>query len=170
MKRGNATHQATVHLLGEGRVFIVSAQSRLHVAHGDLTVKRRQGAYKGGGGITVDQHQIGLGCGQNALHPGQRLGGDGEQALAGLHNIQIVIRLQAKDVQHAVQHLPVLGGNGAEAFKRLLPGQLPHQGDHFDGLGPGAEHRKDPQFLHGSSSPSPTSSSSVSTSPSGSSR
>ena len=31
---------------------------RLHVAHGDLLVKRRQRPGKGGGGVPMDQHQV----------------------------------------------------------------------------------------------------------------
>ncbi|CAN4010729.1 hypothetical protein LPJCHP_LPJCHP_10090, partial [Dysosmobacter welbionis] len=44
------------------------------------------------------------------VHAGEALAGDGGQRLPGGHDVQIPVRLHLKDLQHAVQHLPVLGG------------------------------------------------------------
>ena len=67
---------------------VPGAQPRLHVAHGDLLVKRRQRPGKGGGGVPMDQHQVGPHLLKHLFQPQQALGGDGGQGLAGLHDIQ----------------------------------------------------------------------------------
>ena len=55
-----SAHQRPVHLLRKGRVLVIGPQSRLHMAHRDLVVKGGQSPGKGGGGIPMDQHQVGL--------------------------------------------------------------------------------------------------------------
>ena len=84
------------------------------MAHGDLVVEGRQRAGESGGGVPVDKHQVGPDLLQHAVHPGQAPGSDGGQGLPWLHDVQIVVGLQLKDLQHAVQHLPVLGGDAAD--------------------------------------------------------
>ena len=152
---GQPPHHGAVHLLREGGVAVPGAQPRLHVAHGDLLVKRRQRPGKGGGGVPMDQHQVGPHLLKHLFQPQQALGGDGGQGLAGLHDIQVELGDNAEYVQHRVQHLPVLGGDAAKAFNPLPALQLLHQGGHFDGLRPGAEYGHHLQLIHAHSLPSP---------------
>ena len=44
---GNVAHEGAVHLLGEGRVFVIGAQSRLNVPDGNFVVKCRKCAREG---------------------------------------------------------------------------------------------------------------------------
>ena len=148
---GDIPHQLAVHLLREGGVLVPGAQAGLHMAHRDLAVEGRQGPGEGGGGVPVNQHQVGPGLLQHPLHAQQALGGDGGQGLPGLHDVEIVIGRQAENLQHRIQHFPVLGGDAADGLDVRPLLQLQHQGGHLDGLRPGAEDGHDTDGLHGSS-------------------
>ena len=65
---GNGAHQLPVDLLGEGGPLVIGAQPGLHVAHGDLVVEGGQRPGEGGGGISMDQHQVGPGLLQHPVH------------------------------------------------------------------------------------------------------
>ena len=82
------------------------------------------------------------------VHAGQALAGDGGKGLPGGHNIQIPIRFDIKDLQHAVQHLAVLGRHAAKALDLRSGGQLLHQRTHFNCFRPGAENAHNPQLVH----------------------
>ena len=97
---GNGAHQLPVDLLGEGGPLVIGAQPRLHVAHGDLVVEGGQRPGKGGGGVAVDQHKVGPGLLQHPVHAIEALGGDGGQGLPGLHDIQVVVGFQGKNIQY----------------------------------------------------------------------
>ena len=91
--------------------------------------------------VAMDQYHIGLDLFKHIPHPGKHPSCDIIQVLPLLHNIQIVIRLYFKYLQHLVQHLPMLPGyahHRPELPRMLL--ELFHQGTHFDGFGAGAEN------------------------------
>ena len=96
----------------------------------------------------MDQDQVRPGLLQDLLHAQQGPAGNGGQSLLGLHDVQVVVGLYPEDVQDAVQHLPVLGGNAAEAFNAGTGGQLLYQRAHFDGLRTGAEDAHDTHVFH----------------------
>ena len=148
MQVGDGPHHLPVHLLGVGGPLVIGPQAGLHVAHRDLVVESGQRPGKGGGGVAVDQHQVGLGLLQHPVHAGEAFGGDGGQGLPGLHYVQVEIGLQPEDVQHGVQHLPVLSGDTAQGLQLRALCQLQGQGGHFDGLGPGAENGHNLDFIH----------------------
>ena len=155
VQSGDAPHQPAVHLLRVGGVFVIGPQTRLYMAHLNLVVEGGQGPGKGGGGVPVDQHQVGFGLLQHPFHAQEAFGGDGGQGLPGLHDVQIKVGLELEHIQHGVQHLPVLGGDAAEGLHGGTALELGHQGGHFDGLRPGAENGHDADRLHfASSSPS----------------
>ena len=93
MEVSDGTHQPAVDFLRVGGPLVPGAQTGLHVAHGDFVVKRGQCPGEGGGGIAVDQNQVGAGLLQYAVHAVETLGGDGGQSLPGFHNVQIVVWL-----------------------------------------------------------------------------
>jgi hypothetical protein len=55
--------------------------------------------------------------------------------LAGLHEIEIEIGFYAKDRQHLIKHLPVLGGDANERLKRRVLLKCIDQGTEFDRFG-----------------------------------
>ena len=148
MQRGQIAHQRAVHLLGEGRVFIISTQSRLHMAHRHLVVKRRQRAGKGRGGIAVYQHQIGLRLLQHAVHSENGARRNGRKGLLLLHDVQVILRLQAENSHDGIQHLPVLPRQAADALDVFPRGKFSDQRRHFDCLRARSEHRHYLNFLH----------------------
>ena len=89
----DGAHQLPVDFLGVGGPLVIGAQPRLHMAHGNLVVEGGQRPGEGGGGVAVDQHQVGPGLLQNAVHAVETLSGDGGQGLPGLHHVQVVVGL-----------------------------------------------------------------------------
>ena len=144
----NGRHQLPVHLLRVGGVLVVGPQPRLHVAHRHLMVEGGQGPGKGGGGIPVDQDHVRLQGVDGLVHAHETLAGDGAQGLPGGHDVQVPVRLHVKDLQHAVQHLPVLGRDAADGREPLPGRQLLDQRGHLDGLRPGAEDAHNPSLFH----------------------
>ncbi|MNR50099.1 hypothetical protein D3C85_1695690 [compost metagenome] len=59
-----------------------------------------------------------------------------------LHDVQIIVGIQAEQIEHLVEHLPVLAGNAHLSVKALIGGKRQSERSHFDGLGPRAEHAK----------------------------
>ena len=138
---GDAASDLAVHLLGPGAVDVVGAKAGLHVAHGNLLVEGSEGSGGGGGGVAVDQHHIWLARLEHVAHTGEHAGGDIVQVLPLLHDIEVVVGLDAEDVQDLVQHLPVLAGDadpGFEVFRMLL--ELLDQRAHLDGLRPRSKY------------------------------
>ncbi|MNH38885.1 hypothetical protein D3C79_999810 [compost metagenome] len=86
------TGQLAVGLFRPRRVQIAGAQARLHVSNRDTLIKSRQAGRQRGGCVTVDQHHIRLEFFQNAFQAFQNATGNLTQSLAGLHDVQIVIR------------------------------------------------------------------------------
>ncbi len=148
MQRRNLPDQAAVDLLWEGGIFIVGAQPGLDVADRDLMVKRRERACKGGRGVAVHQHNFGLGFQQDVVQPAQRFFGDGGKRLALLHNIEVKIRFNLKNIQHLVEHFPVLRGHADNGFGVFAACQLVHQRGHFNRFRAGAENGHYFNLLH----------------------
>ena len=151
---GDQVNRLPVEFLREGRIQIVGAQPRLHMAHGDLQIKTGQRRHKGGGGVAMHQHHIGLFVFQYFLDPDENVDGHIEQGLIFLHDAQIVLGLHVEAFQNLIQHLPVLTRNADNRFQFGMLAHLQHQRTHFDGFGPGAEDQHD--FLHERTSFSPS--------------
>jgi len=88
----------------------------------------------------MDQDQIRLGDLDHLLQSGKRPGGDIKQGLAGLHDVEIVIRRHTEKLHDLVKHFPVLRRQGNLALKAVIRLQSLHQGQHFNGFRPGAEY------------------------------
>ena len=133
---------AAVHLFGKGLGQIPGAQAGFHVAHRNAAVKRRQRAGRGRAGVAVHQHVVGLFLLQHAIGTCHHAGEQAVERLVGLHDGEIVLRLQAEQIHHLVQHLPVLAGDAHHALDAPRLRQGRDQWRHLDGLGTGPEKRK----------------------------
>ncbi|MBV6394155.1 MAG: hypothetical protein KPEEDBHJ_03404 [Anaerolineales bacterium] len=69
------------------------------------------------------------------------------QSLIFAHQVQVVIRLDLKQVQYLVEHLSVLGGDAYPRLHAGFGGKLTDDRGKFDRFGAGAENSKD---SHGS--------------------
>ena len=132
VQRGDPADERAVHLLREGRPTVKGTQTSLHMADRDFGVKRRERPGEGGCRIAVDKHQIGLRRFQHGLHPIEHTRSDAGQILTLLHNVQVIVRLNAKLLHHGIQHLTVLrrDANHASDLGAFL--KLQYQRRHFD--------------------------------------
>lgn len=83
----------------------------------------------------------------------QALFGDGRERLARLHDVQVVIRLDAEDIEHLIEHFTVLCGNADDGLGVLVLFQCVYERRHLDGLRAGAENGHNLDFIHVCSSP-----------------
>ena len=111
------------------------------MAYWNLAVEGGEGGGHRGRRVAVDQHDIGFHFVQDIPHAGQHPGGDVIQVLSLFHDVQVIVGLHPENLQHLVQHLPVLAAyadKGFELFGMLL--ELLDQRTHLDGLRPGSEN------------------------------
>jgi hypothetical protein len=121
---GNLGNQPPVGFLGVGAEQVIGAESGFNVADGNLVVEGGEGGGEGGGGVALDDHEIGRSLdkivGQSLQAPASNIG----EGLARLHDRQIAIAPQVKKIHHAIHHFPVLsrqhhfGLEAAIALKR----------------------------------------------------
>ena len=71
-----------------------------------------------------------------------RLRQQGIQRLRGLHQVQVEVRLDEKEVEHLVQHLAMLGRDADVDAEAGVGLKGAHQRSELDGLGPGAENEQ----------------------------
>ena len=87
MPLGQQAYALAVEFLREGGIQIPGAQSRFHVAHRNLLIKRRHSAGIGGGGIPMHQNCVRLFFFDNFPHAQQHRGRDVIQILPRLHDL-----------------------------------------------------------------------------------
>jgi hypothetical protein len=108
---GNDSHHPAVHLLREGLPLVVGTQAGLHMGHCDSRIKGSQGCSSGGGGISLDYYPVRLLSPQERLQGRQYGGGNPAGCLVWLHEVEVIVRDNGKELEHLVQHLTVLAGN-----------------------------------------------------------
>ena len=82
----------------------------------------------------MHKYCIGLLRFKNIAHPGQHPTGDVRQVLSGLHEVQVYVRGDLKQLQHLIQHLSVLRGDADDGLQRRCGLQRMNERRHFDGL------------------------------------
>ena len=114
-----------------------------NVADGNPRVKSRQRAAQSSRRVALHVDDIGLRIGHHRLqrreNPRRRRG----QRLAGSHRVEIVIRNNAKDFQHLVEHLAMLRGHRDANIELRGPRlHVQNDGAELDGFRAGAEDEK----------------------------
>ena len=113
------------------------------MANLDFAVKGRQCADKGGCGVALDQYAVGFDFIQYRFKALQSFGGDVKKRLVGLHEVEVMVGIDLKEIKYLIQHLPVLGSDanlrGETAFR--LPAKA-YQRRHFNGFRTGAKDEK----------------------------
>jgi hypothetical protein len=95
----------------------------------------------------MHEHCVGLCFGKHAAHPFEHTHCYVGQVLTLLHYVEVEIGCDAEYVKNLVEHLPVLPGYGYYGVEAVAaPLQFLDYGRHFDGFGPGAEHKH--YFFH----------------------
>ena len=78
------------------------------MAHRNLAIISGERANHGGRGIALDNHAVGF-CGiEHAANRLQQARCERIKRLPGLHEVEVIIRNDAADREHLIQHLPVL--------------------------------------------------------------
>ena len=99
-------------------------------------------------GVAVDEHEVRPLQFQHGGNLPEHGGSHVVQSLPGAHEVQVVGRRDGEEVQHGVQHLPVLRGDADDAGE---PSRAATQGGdhgcHLDRLGPGPEDDENPKCL-----------------------
>lgn len=141
---GNGAGDFAVDFFGERRVLVARAQARFNMTHRYAGVVRSQAGGQGCGGVAMHQHQIRLLCSQHPLEAGQNAAAQVVQILTGLHDVQVMLGRDVKQMENLVQHLAVLGRDADHGFAVRCSGlKAFDQGSHLDGLGAGAKDDED---------------------------
>ena len=144
MDVSNGAGKPAVHFLGEWGLLIASAQPRLDMPHGHACVESGKAGGERGGGIAMHKDKVGLLLLQHALETREDIAGDVVQILSGLHDVQIVLRHDVEQIEHLVQHLPVLRGDANDGLNLTSTGlQALDQRRHLDGFRAGAKNEHD---------------------------
>ncbi len=131
--------EPAVHFLRPGGVDVAGAQSGFDVADGDFGVERGQRGGEGRGRVALHQHAVGPEVGIHLAQPFEHRGRDVGQPLAVPHHVKVAVRADGEQVQHLIQHLPVLRGDADERRDAGGFGEAADDRRHLDGLGAGAD-------------------------------
>ena len=137
--------QSTVHFFRVRGIFIISAQTCLHMSYRNLLIKSRQ---KRSRRIAVHQYQIRFFLLKNRPDQRENIRCDRMQRLRHFHDLQIIIHLNLKNIDHLLQHFPVLPCQADDALYLLIFPHFFDQRAHLDRLRPGAENAHNLYLLH----------------------
>ncbi len=122
-------------------------QPRLDVPHGYLLIEGSHGGGHRRGSVTMHKHDVRMSLLQHIAHLEQHLSRHVVKVLSLAHDVEVILRTDAEDAEHLVEHLTVLAGHAdyrLEVFGVVLEGL--HQWCHLDGFRPCAEDEH--HFLH----------------------
>ena len=143
MQSRKPRRQRAIGFFRPGRLKVPTAEARLNVANGYLPIKSRERGAQHCSRVALHKNQIRCLGSQVTIQSLQGPGGQAGQGLAWPHQIQVNVRLNAKDLQHLIQHLPMLRRHTDPALKaRVLSDRQDDRGQ-FDSLRPGAEDNAD---------------------------
>ena len=111
VKLRDQTDRLPVEFLRIRRIHLIGSKSRLHMTDRNLLIECGEPRGKGRCGISVHQYDIRLFYPENFAHSHKNCCCYIGQILSLLHNIQVVIRNDAEDIKHLLQHFPVLAGD-----------------------------------------------------------
>lgn len=107
---GEYAGQAPVGLLGPGLLQVAGAQAGLDVADGNVAVEGGQRGDEAGGGVAVDQDDIGLDLFIGLVELVQQVAGQAVEGLVLGHHLQVLVDLEAKGGENLFEHFAVLAG------------------------------------------------------------
>ncbi len=101
-------HKLAILFLWERPIFVIRTQSCLHVGYRDLQIECSQRSSKSCRGIALDNQQGRTFPLQNRSNPLKNPNRNIKGALVRIHDIEVVVGHNIKQVQYFVQHLSVL--------------------------------------------------------------
>ena len=140
MKRCKTAHRTAVHFLRPWVVQIARAQARLNMADRNFAIIGGNRARHHRGRVALDDHPIGLLLVQNLANLNQSASGQRIERLAGRHQIEIMVRGDARKRQHLIEHFAMLSRHANAAFKARIGLQCVHKREQLNRLWPSAEN------------------------------
>lgn len=137
---------AAVDFFGEGGGFVAGAEAGLDVAEADAVVEGEEAADHAGGGVALDDEGVGAEVFEDGFEVLEDAGAEGGEALAGGHEVEVVVGPEGEEVENLIEHFAVLGGEADAAVGIGAGAEGEHKGGEFNGFGAGSE--EDENFLH----------------------
>ena len=113
------------------------------MADRNAPVKGGQRCGEAGRRVAMDQNPVRFLVIENIAQATEDGTGDMGQVLIITHDIEVVFGDNPKEVEHLVQHIPVLGGNRHLGIDAVRCRQGLDDRRHFDGFGTGSKHTQD---------------------------
>ena len=126
--------------ISEGQIF--GLLGCFHMADRDLAVECSYRRSHRSSCISMNKDDIRLRFIQHIAQPKEYTGSHVVQVLTLLHDVQVIIRIHSENLQHLIQHLPMLPRYAdycLECFRMLL--ELLDQRAHLNGLRAGSENK-----------------------------
>jgi hypothetical protein len=108
MQRGDRTDDPSVYLFRKRRVVVSRAQARFDMVDGNLVIEGRDRRGHGRGGVALHHDAIRAECRQCVVHSPEHPRRQLRQGLVRLHQIEINVGSDVGDLEHLIEHLPVL--------------------------------------------------------------
>ncbi len=143
MQIAESCGERSIRFFRPGRAQIAGAQTRLHMAYRNPSVKSGQSRRQSGRRIAVNEDPIRSQLGDDTLHAFENCDRDVGQRLPGAHQIEIDVGRDRKEVQHLIQHLSMLRGHADSCIDPGSVLQRLHQRRHLDRFGTGADDEQD---------------------------
>ena len=142
MQARDRADDLAIHLFRPWVIDVARAQAGLDMVNRNLAVIGGQSARHGGGGVALHHHAIGLLLVHHPAQIGDERGGQRIEALIRAHQVKIVIGGDPGDLQHLIQHAPVLCRHANPCVKTRVRLQRGHHREQLDRLGTGAENHE----------------------------
>ncbi len=122
MQRGDGADDLAVDLFGPRMVDVAAPQPRLDMADRDLAVVGGDRPGHRGGGIALHNDPVGPLLIHHPAKAGEQRRGEPVEGLVGLHQVEVMIGRDPRDLQHLVEHSAVLRADADAAVEaRYLP-------------------------------------------------
>src|SRR3954447_22557398 len=144
MNRRDPSHQHAIHLFRKRLAHVTGPQSCLDVADRNICVKACERSTERSGCVTLHEDNVGGSILDYRLKLGQNTAGRLHQSLPRRHHVQVIIRLDLKNVKDLIEHLSVLCSD--THLNLQLFGSLTEVVDNWtqlDRFRPGAKNKQD---------------------------
>jgi hypothetical protein len=143
--RHDLGNEAAVHLLRKRAERVAGTQACLDVADRNAMVKSRKRSREGGSGVTLDQDECGSFALDNRFETRHYSRADLVRRLVGLHYLEILIQLDAEEIEEGVEQAGVLAGADDESVQVGAGFQSAEDWREFNDLGARAEDAENPR-------------------------
>jgi len=142
---GDLGNEAALHLLGERAERITGAQACLDVPDRNAMVKSRKRSGEGGGGVALDQDQRRSFSADDGFETRHYSCTDFVGRLVDLHYLEVLIQLDAEEIEERVEQAGVLAGADDESVQVGGGFQSAEDWREFNDLGARPEDAENPR-------------------------